>query len=192
MSRPRTAVRPAPPARAGRSQEPDVSRFHSMIVVTMVCGSMLAMLLIASGLVTLDPQDVRADAGATAPASATPGPDQSAHEATGASADLEVSAEHLGNLQVRVEVRVTMNEQRRALQQANVEATLDMIQMPGAHTQGPLAMPESEEEPGLYTLTVAVPMLGDYDIQIHVHEPVHAETTHRLAVEVLRPDGSDG
>ncbi|MPZ26615.1 MAG: hypothetical protein GEV12_09185 [Micromonosporaceae bacterium] len=185
MSPVRAATRPTPSARANRTREPDVSRFHAATFMIMVCGSTLALLLVAGGLVMLDPQAMRAATGGSASAA----PDEDEPESADSSADLAVSAEHLGDLRVGIEVRVTMNEQQRPLQRATVEATLDMVQMPGSHTLGPLELSADDGEPGLYTTTTTVPMLGEYEIQVHMNEPVNAEASYRLAVDVLESDG---
>ncbi|MBI4499306.1 MAG: hypothetical protein HY689_15580 [Chloroflexi bacterium] len=85
---------------------------------------------------------------------------------------LEVEARHLGNLNLEISAAVTMNEARRPLGGAEVVAYTDMVEMPLAHTQGPLSMQEVPGRPGVYATRTAVPMVGSYEVRVEVRQPV--------------------
>jgi hypothetical protein len=151
-------------------------------LLAMFYGSAIAMLVVAAGVGALLTEGVRSGTAGSLAADGTQ------HEASleASPADISIVAEHLGNQRVGIEARVTMNEQRRPLGQATVEAHLDMVQMPGAHMQGPLALVPGDE-PGVYATVANVPMQGDYEIRVEMHDPVHAEAKEVVSVGVVTP-----
>jgi hypothetical protein len=149
-------------------------------LLAMFYGSAIAVLVVAAGVGALLTEGLKSDTAGSIAADGTQ------HEASleSSPADISITAEHLGNQRVGIEARVTMNEQRRPLGQARVEAYLDMVQMPGAHAQGPLDL-RPGNQPGVYTTVTTVPMLGDYEIRVEMHDPVHAEAKKEVSVGVV-------
>jgi hypothetical protein len=173
----------------------ELPRRDAATLLVMFYGSAIAVLVVSAGVVALltegitsgtdliangeIPQETGLEVSPTSPASA-------ASPAAASPADITIAAEHLGDQRVGIEAQVTMNEQRRPLAQAQLEAYLDMVEMPGAHTQGPLAL-QPAGQPGVYTTVTTVPMLGDYEIRVEMHNPVRAEAEEVVSVGVIGP-----
>jgi len=173
-------------ARGGASRKAQsLPRGYSSTLLAMFSGLAIAVLVVAVGVTSLVTEGVKTKeveaGGAGVAAGATE------HErglAAPPAADISIAATHLGDLRVGIEARVTMNAEKRALQQAKVEAYLDMTDMPGAHKIGPLPL-SPEGEAGVYTTVATVPMVGDYEVRVELHEPVHAEATKEVSVGVV-------
>jgi YtkA-like len=171
----------AAPARPSpRRKIHNLPRGDAGTLLAMFYGSAIAVLVVAAGVGALLTEGIKTGTAGSIVA------DETQHEASleSSPADISITAEHLGNQRLGIEARVTMNEQRRPLQQARVEAYLDMTQMPGAHMQGPLDL-RPGDRPGVYTTVATVPMLGDYEIRVEMHEPVHAEAKQVVSVGVV-------
>jgi hypothetical protein len=104
--------------------------------------------------------------------------------------DVAVEARHLGRHRLAIKAVLTMNDQRRALSDARVEAYVDMKEMPLAHRQGPLPMQESSEEPGTYVAQTTAPMVGNYEVMVKVRAPLPGKGTTVVPVDILSGNGS--
>jgi hypothetical protein len=98
-------------------------------------------------------------------------------------AAVDVTVTNLGNLRVTIDASVTVGDE--TLAEADVVAYTDMIEMPLAHTQGPLAMRERPDEPGRYVTETTVPMPGGYEFRVRVRSPVPTEQRRTLFVGVV-------
>ena len=150
----------------------------------MFYGSAIAVLVVSAGIAALLTEGVKSGTDGLIATDDTQ--DDTQHEAglAGSPADIAIAAENLGDQRVGIEAQVTMNDQQRPLAQADLEAYLDMVQMPGSHTLGPLAM-DPGDQPGTYTTVATVPMLGDYQVRVEMHDPVHAEAEDVVSVGVI-------
>lgn len=168
---------------------------YAVSLVAIWYGMTMAVLLIITGLVFL-----AVPGGTNAAAQAGQGHashDHSSHDHSTSNqtpadrrrdspVEIAVTARHLGNLQVAITATVTMNGSD-ALTDAGPVAHTDMVQMPGAHTQGPLRMTAVPGRPGTYITRTAVPMPGDYDVRVAVHSPQHTTASTTLAVGTTEP-----
>jgi hypothetical protein len=96
---------------------------------------------------------------------------------------VDVAVTNLGHFMVTIDASVTVNDQ--PLTQAELVAYTDMIEMPLAHTQGPLPMRERVGEPGRYVAETMVPMPGEYEVRVRLRSPVQSEQRQTLFVGVV-------
>jgi YtkA-like len=170
-------------ARGGAGRKIDsLPRGYASTLLAMFSGLAIAVLVVAAGVGALLTEGVKK--GDTAGAVAAGATEHERGVAASPAADISITAEHLGDLRVGIEARVTMNAEKRALAQAKVEAYLDMKEMPGAHKLGPLEL-RPGEQPGVYTTVTTVPMVGDYEVRVEMHDPVHAEARKVVPVGVV-------
>ncbi len=181
------AQAPAPPGRRNRPKPANVvPTGYAVSLLAIWYGTTLAAVLAAAGLLLLPPNQP----GGTA---ANVGHDHSSHSHGGAAqgvagssspTDIQVSARHLGNLRVAVTAAITQNGSD-ALTDARPTARTDMVQMPGAHTQGPLLMEAVPDRPGTYTVQTRVAMPGDYEVTVELHSPHHTTASTTVLVGTL-------
>jgi hypothetical protein len=165
-----------------------VPRGYAGTLLVMLYGSAISVLVIAVGVGALLTEGIKSGGAESAVA------DETQHrqgKPAGSPADISLAAENLGNLRVRIDARVTMNAPKRPLGGARVEAFLDMIQMPGAHSQGPLYL-RSGDNPGVYSTVATVPMVGDYEVRVQMNDPglpVYGEAKKVVSVGVVGTRG---
>lgn len=158
-----------------------VAAFRRGVVVGISAGLSLALVIIAlaflTGVGTGIGGALHGAAGAAAAQAAGPPPKP-------AGASVEVHARHVGALKVQIqaEVGAAQHQSRSALQQAEVVAYADMVQMPGSHRVGPITMRDVPGRPGLYQGEATVPMLGQYEVSVEVERPLTG--SGRQTVEV--------
>jgi hypothetical protein len=104
-------------------------------------------------------------------------------------ADLKVSARHLGGLQLLVEADVASKQSHSALIKADVEAILDMTEMPGSHKKQ-VVLKDVEGRPGHYAGIVSVPMVGQWDVLVRSRSPLKGETHQFIQVGTVLPGQS--
>ncbi|MFI2709073.1 hypothetical protein ACH495_02930 [Micromonospora sp. NPDC018662] len=97
-------------------------------------------------------------------------------------AAIDVRAEHLGDLQIRIEAQVSAPGSYDPITKGQVVAYTDMVAMPMAHKQGPLVMAEVAGKPGVYQALGNVPMAGEYNVRVEVRQPMAATANQRLQV----------
>lgn len=179
------SLRLVPPRPAGGRRFP---RGYSIVLLAMAYGSTIAVLVVAAGFTMLvrDGVSVTREASvALERAGQIDGDETTTHsKSAGRSSPvaIRIRARHLGNLMLGIRAKVTMNKPARALSQAKVVAFTDMVQMPGAHAQGPLPLQEVPASPGHYQTQVRLPMPGDYEVRIVVRDPVRGEETTTVPV----------
>ena len=173
-------------AQAARARTGAGRRTHSLprgyagTLLAMFYGLAVAVLVVAAGVGVLVTDGIKSHTAKSIAAEGT-----KREPSTPASpANISIAATHLGNLRVGIEARVTMNAEKRPLGQAKVEAYLDMTEMPGSHAKGPLELRPSNQ-PGVYTTVTSVPMMGEYEIRVEMHDPVHAEAKKVVSVGVV-------
>lgn len=187
MSTP-TRTRAQARARPGRRNRPKpanvVPTGYAVSLLAIWYGTTLAAVLAAAGLLLLPPNQP----GGTA---AKVGHDHSSHGGAAhgvagspSPTDIQVSARHLGDLRVAVTAAITQNGSD-ALTDARPTARTDMVQMPGAHAQGPLLMGAVPDRPGTYTVQTRVPMPGDYRVTVELHLPHHTTASTTVNVGTL-------
>jgi hypothetical protein len=186
-------------ARGRRPARRRLPRLYQATLAAMAFGMAFSLVLVSVGLASLSGEspasdDSRPGAQPNLEIANSNGHDHSDHDhskagdaAKGAVADVRVKARHVGNLKVEIAAYVTMNEQERALTQAQVVAYTDMVEMPMSHTQGPLPMLAAAGNPGWYVTQTTVPMLGEYDIRVEVQAPVRGVGHKIIEVGVVSP-----
>lgn len=87
-------------------------------------------------------------------------------------ANVEVSARHLGNLQVLIEADVASKQSNAALIKADVVASTDMTEMPGSHFKSNIKLEGVDGRPGHYAAVTKVPMVGQYDVKVQSTSPL--------------------
>lgn len=171
---------------AGRTSH-KLPRGYAGTLLVMFYGSAISVLVVAAGVGALLTDGIKTGAAESTVADET----QRQGRPAGAPANIQLTAKNLGNLRVRIDARVTMNAPKRPLGGAKVEAHLDMIQMPGAHTQGPLHL-RPGDNPGVYSTVASVPMVGDYEIRVQMNDPglpVYGEAKKVVSVGVIGTGG---
>ncbi|MET8008075.1 hypothetical protein [Nonomuraea glycinis] len=97
-------------------------------------------------------------------------------------ASIDVTATHLGDLQVRIEAEVSAPGSYDPITKAQVVAWADMVAMPMAHRQGPIPMTEVPGRPGTYQAFTKVAMVGEYNITVETLQPMPSRADRRLDV----------
>jgi len=146
----------------------------------MFYGSAVAVLVIAVGLTALVNDGIKS----RPLESAASTEDERDQVPVASAADIELRTRNLGGLRLGIQARVTMNKSRSELEGARVDLFLDMVQMPQAHSMGPIRL-QPTERPGVYTTVTTVPMLGDYKIRAEMNDPVHAEMEKVVQVSTI-------
>lgn len=105
-----------------------------------------------------------------------------ATEAKPPAASIDVTATHLGDLQVRIEAVVSAPGSYDPITKAQVVAWTDMVAMPMSHRQGPIVMAEVPGRPGTYQAIAKVAMVGEYNVTVEVLQPMPSRADRRLDV----------
>ncbi|PZG22363.1 hypothetical protein [Nonomuraea aridisoli] len=98
-------------------------------------------------------------------------------------AAIDVTATHLGDLQVRIEAQVSAPRTYDPITRAQVVAWTDMVAMPMAHKEGPIVMTEVPGRPGTYQALTKVAMVGEYNITVETRQPMASKADKRLDVQ---------
>ena len=97
-------------------------------------------------------------------------------------AAISIVSEHLGDLQVWIEAKISAPGSYNPINKGQVVAYTDMVAMPQAHKQGPIVMVESTGKPGVYEALTNVPMAGEYNVIVEVKQPMASIANQRLTV----------
>lgn len=160
---------------ARRGRKPRSRQFRQGLILGICIGMTGALLIGVTGFLFTRPRTVTpAAAEPTAP------PDRPAEP--GAQAAISITAEHLGDLQLRIEARVSAPGSYDPITKGQVVAYTDMVAMPRAHRQGPIVMAEISGRPGVYEAATNVPMAGEYNVIVEVKQPMAATANQRLEV----------
>jgi hypothetical protein len=170
----RAAGRPGPPRRRG---------YRSGLVVGYGAGLTTAMVVAVLAALLSGPLPGQ---GHHQPVGANAEPAETGSAPTGPAAVIDVSAEHLGNLEVRVEAEVT-SEDGDALMRADVVAYADMVEMPMSHRTEPAELVQMAGRPGVYGAVMRVAMVGDYEIAVQVSTPLPGEAREIIEVTTVQP-----
>lgn len=168
-------------------------RGQLLLLIGMTYGTVIALLLVSAGLVQL----VRQGGMPAVAAAAQRGTGQGGHAGHGAQGgtnqaakdpapDIRITAEHRGGLLLEVKAEVSMNKDRDPLIRAKGTVTVDMNDMPGSHTKGPLEL-TATKKPGEYTAAVQLPMPGEYAVKVVLDSPVKGEATKVVPVGLVNP-----
>ena len=101
-------------------------------------------------------------------------------------ASIDVAAEHLGELQIRIDARVSAPGSYSPITKGQVVAYTDMVAIPLSHRQGPIVMAEVAGSPGTYQAVSQVPMIGEYNVTVEVRQPMAAQADHRIDVQTVK------
>jgi len=124
----------------------------------------------------------------TRPAVVTPAaqPSPAAADRKEPQAAISINAEHLGNLQVRIEAKVSAPGSYNPITKGQVVAYIDMVAMPLAHKKGPIVMAEVSGTPGVYQAVANADMVGEYNITVEVKQPMAASANQRLELSTVQ------
>ncbi|GAA3125349.1 MULTISPECIES: hypothetical protein [Nonomuraea] len=166
---PRRAPGKAPKKPAG------LTPFRQGLVLGGCIGMTFALSIGAIGFLVTRPT-IQAPAAGTDSAAA-PGP-HGAHP----KAAIDITATHLGDLQVKIEAKVSAPGSYDPITKAQVVAHTDMVAMPMAHRQGPIVMAEVPGKPGTYQALTQVAMVGEYNVTVETLRPMASKADRRLDV----------
>lgn len=186
-----------------RTKRRRIPRGQLLLLAGMAYGTVLALLLLTAGFVSLARQGGVPAAAAARAAQAGSEAGQGQHAGHGGSAqaagrqdpanaapDIRIEAAHRGNLVLEIKAEVSMNKDRDPLIRAKTKAVVDMVGMPGAHTKGPIEL-TATQNPGEYTGQVTLPMPGDYEVKVSLDSPVQGQATKRVQVGLVDPGAAD-
>ncbi|WP_433271304.1 FixH family protein [Actinosynnema sp. CS-041913] len=162
--------------RAGRRAGADRSQFWQGAVLGLCIGVTLALVLGIVAFVATRP--TASLAAADTPPQQAGGPVQ---------ASIDITAEHLGDLKVAVEARVSAPGSYDPITKGQVVAYTDMVAMPMMHRQGPIVMAEVAGRPGVYQAQATVDMVGEYNVTVEVKQPMAAKADRRIDVQSVSP-----
>nr|WP_157554409.1 hypothetical protein [Herbidospora sakaeratensis] len=187
-----TRDRPAPSRRqagpGGRRprKSTGLSPFGHGLVLGVCVGMTSALIIGVVGFLVTWPTGAAPTVAAPA-ADGQPAADRGAQAATGAkeqpAASIDVTAAHLGELQVRIEARVSTPGSYNPITKGQVVAYTDMVSMPMAHRQGPIVMTEVSGQPGTYQAVTRVPMVGEYNVTVEIQQPMASRADKRVDVQ---------
>jgi hypothetical protein len=180
LGRPERAPKRARAPR-GPLRRPGVpSPFRQGLLLGICVGMTLALALGVVGFLVTRPQ--------AAPPAAAPTASQAAAAGNGKQpqASIDVAAEHLGELQIRIDARVSAPDSYSPITKGQVVAYTDMVAMPLSHRQGPIVMAEVAGSPGTYQAVSQVPMIGEYNVTVEVRQPMAAQADHRIDVQNVK------
>jgi hypothetical protein len=185
LGRPAPSRRQAPPGRRRPQKSTGLSPFGHGLVLGVCVGMAFALTIGGAGvLVTRLTADAAPAADGQSMADRGAGGTTAAKEQPAASID--VTAVHLGDLQVRIEARVSAPRTYDPITKAQVVAWTDMVAMPMAHGEGPIVMTEVPGRPGTYQAVTRVVMVGEYNITVEVRKPMASRADKRLDVRDVR------
>lgn len=154
------------------------------MILGICVGMTFALLVGALGFLMTRPTAV-APGPASAPAEQR-APGQQAGGQDQPSASIDVTAEHVGDLQVRIEARVSAPGSYDPITKGQVFAYTDMVSMPLSHKKGPIVMAEVAGRPGTYQTVTQVPMIGEYNITVEVRQPMASRADKRVDVQGVK------
>jgi hypothetical protein len=179
LGRPERAPKRARAPR-GPSRRPGVpSPFRQGLLLGICVGMTVALALGVVGFLVTRPQ-------AAPPAAAPAASQAAAGNGKQPQASIDVAAEHLGDLQIRIDARVSAPGSYSPITKGQVVAYTDMVAMPLSHRQGPIVMAEVSGSPGTYQAVSQVPMIGEYNVTVEVRQPMAAQADHRIDVQNVK------
>jgi hypothetical protein len=189
LGRPAPSRRQTRPGRRRPQKSTRLGPFGHGLVLGVCVGTTFALVVGVVGFLVTRPTGA-APAVAVSAADGQPVADRGAGGTTGAkeqpAAAIDVTATHLGDLQVRIEARVSAPGSYDPITKAQVVAWTDMVAMPMAHRQGPLVMTEVSGRPGTYQAVTQVPMVGEYNVTVEVQQPMASRADKRIDVQGVR------
>jgi hypothetical protein len=173
---PKRARAPRGPSRRPGGPAP----FRQGLLLGICIGTTVALALGVLGFLVTRPE-------VAAPVAA-PAASRAADAGTGKQpkASIDVKAEHVGELQVRIDARVSAPGTYSPITKGQVVAYTDMVAMPLSHRQGPIMMAEVAGSPGTYQAVSQVPMIGEYNVTVEVRQPMAAQADHRIDVRTVK------
>ncbi|WP_248964523.1 hypothetical protein [Sphaerisporangium perillae] len=189
LGRPAPSRRQARPGRRRPQKSTGLSPFGHGLVLGVCVGMTFALIIGVVGFLVTRPTGA-APAVAAPAADGQPAADRGARGATGAkeqpAASIDVTAAHLGDLQVRIEARVSAPGTYDPITKGQVVAWTDMVAMPMAHQQGPVVMTEVSGRPGTYQAVIRVQMVGEYNVTVEIRHPMASRADKRIDVQQVR------
>ncbi|MEU4559227.1 FixH family protein [Actinoplanes sp. NPDC023936] len=177
-----------PARKKGKPRGPRPRPFRQGMLLGICIGMTAALLIGVTGFLLTRP---RAEAPAAESAAADTKAGTKAGTTTGTEpgtqAAISITAEHLGDLQLRIEARVSAPGSYDPITKGQVVAYTDMVAMPMAHKQGPIVMAEISGKPGVYEAATNVPMAGEYNVIVEVKQPMASTANQRLEVGTVTP-----
>ncbi|TDD56389.1 hypothetical protein E1286_01780 [Nonomuraea terrae] len=174
---PAPARRPAPAGRRRPRASAGLTPFRHGLLLGGCVGMTFALAIGVVGfLVTRPTAPVAGPAAGAQPAALGAAAARSA-------AAIDVTATHLGDLQVRIEAQVSAPRTYDPITRAQVVAWTDMVAMPMAHREGPIVMTEVPGRPGTYQALTKVAMVGEYNITVETRQPMASKADRRLEVQ---------
>ncbi|MEV5326690.1 hypothetical protein AB0K67_21310 [Nonomuraea sp. NPDC052634] len=172
------------PGRDRKARKPEgLTPFRQGLVIGGCVGMTLALSIGVIGFLITRPTIPAPAAGGHAagahPSHQTPGPASGGHP----QAAIDITAEHVGNLQVRIMARVSAPGSYDPITRAEVVAYTDMVSMPMSHRQGPIVMTEVPGQRGTYQAVAQVAMVGEYNITVETRRPMASKADKRLEVK---------
>jgi hypothetical protein len=181
LGRPERAPKRARAPRGSSRRPGGPSPFRQGLLLGICVGMTMALALGVVGFLVTRP---RAAPQAAAPAASAPAADPATGKQPQASID--VAAEHVGDLQLRIDARVSAPGTYSPITKGQVVAYTDMVAMPMSHRQGPIVMAEVAGSPGTYQAVSQVPMIGEYNVTVEVRQPMAARADHRVDVKTVK------
>ena len=162
------------PARRGRPRRSQPKPFRQGLILGVCIGMTAALFIGVVGFLATRPRTVE-------PVAAAPAAADRKAEAEPKAA-ISITSEHLGDLQVRIEAKVSAPGSYDPITKGQVVAYTDMVAMPMAHKNGPIVMAEMSGRQGVYEAVTNVPMAGEYNVIVEVKQPMASTANHRLDV----------
>ncbi|WP_146230970.1 hypothetical protein [Micromonospora sicca] len=184
LGRPAAAGKPVRTRKAGRPGRRQPHRgprpFRQGMILGICIGMTAALLVGVVGFLTTRPRG-------SIPAAAEPAADRRAPggQQQDPQAAISINSEHLGDLQVRIEAKVSAPGSYDPITKGQVVAYTDMVAMPLAHKQGPIVMAEVSGQPGVYQALTNVPMVGEYNVVVEVKQPMASTANQRLKIDTV-------
>ncbi|WP_090932184.1 hypothetical protein [Nonomuraea jiangxiensis] len=176
------ARHPVPRGRRRARKGTGLTPFYHGLLLGCCAGMTCALAIGVIGFLVTRPT---APAPAVAAPAAVPQPAAGARPGGAAQpqASIDVTLTHLGDLQVRIEAKVSAPGSYDPITRAQVVAWTDMVAMPMAHRQGPIVMAEVPGQPGTYQALTQVAMVGEYNVTVETRQPMASRTDKRLNVQ---------
>jgi hypothetical protein len=176
LGRPAPSRRQARPGRRRPQKSTGLSPFGHGLILGICVGMTFALVIGVVGFLATRPRGA-------APAVAAPAAARSTGARAQPAASIDVTAVHLGDLQVRIEARVSAPGSYDPITMGEVVAWTDMVAMPMSHRQGPVVMTEVSGRHGTYQAVTRVPMVGEYNVTVEVRQPMAARADKRIDVQ---------
>ncbi|BBH65702.1 hypothetical protein ACTI_23870 [Actinoplanes sp. OR16] len=163
------------PARKGRPRRSQPKPFRQGLILGICIGMTAALVIGVVGFLATRPRTAE-------PVASSPPAAAEQNNAAEPAAAISITSEHLGDLQVRIEARVSAPGSYDPITKGQVVAYTDMVAMPMAHKNGPIVMAEMSGRQGVYEAVTNVPMAGEYNIIVEVKQPMASTANQRLDV----------